>query len=78
MSSPSRAPSRAPLARPSYRPDHVEARASVRARGPLAESLTSVEDEFRRLGSVPPGPAANDDGALSEDELLAIWSSYLL
>jgi hypothetical protein len=40
--------------------------------------LTPIEEEFRRLGSVPPGPAANDDGALSEDELFAIWSSHLL
>ena len=35
-----------------------------------------VSEEFRRLGTLPPGPADND--VPSEEELFAIWTARLL
>jgi len=39
-------------------------------------ALELVEALFRSLGTEPPGAPEND--TLSEDELVAVWSSYLV
>jgi len=43
---------------------------------PAIIGTSIVSEEFRRLGTLPPGPAEND--VPSEDELFAIWAARLL